>query len=51
MVVKFGKVYLRELFEEGKCSDKFTRLITKFCMEIRPVSLQYELTINIGWSL
>ena len=25
MVVKFGKEYLRELFEEGKCSDKHHR--------------------------
>lgn len=25
MIVKFGEEYLRELFEEGKCSDKHHR--------------------------
>lgn len=38
MVVKFGKEYLRELFEEGKCSDKHHRyqpqVIRKYVLRV-----------------
>ena len=43
MVVKFGKEYLRELFEEGKSSKLYIpciRSIMKFLLEIRLVSPQ-----------
>jgi len=42
MVVKFGKDYLRELFEDGKCSDKHHRyqpiVIKKYVLRV--VTLQ-----------
>ncbi|MCQ2143698.1 MAG: type II toxin-antitoxin system RelE/ParE family toxin [Bacteroidales bacterium] len=38
MVVKFGKEYLRELFEDGKCSDKHHRfqpqVIKKYVLRV-----------------
>ena len=42
MIVKFGKEYLRELFEEGKCSDKHHRyqpqVVRKYVLRV--VTLQ-----------
>lgn len=42
MVVKFGKEYLRELFEDGKCSDKHHRyqpqVVRKYVLRV--VTLQ-----------
>lgn len=53
MVVKFGKEYLRELFEDGKCSDKHHRyqpqVVRKYV--IRVVTLQNAPSIEALYPL
>ena len=53
MVVKFGKEYLRELFEEGKCSDKHHRyqpqVVKKYVLRV--ATLQHAPTIEALYPL
>ena len=53
MVVKFGKEYLRELFEEGKCSDKHHRyqpqVVRKYVLRV--ATLQNALNIEALYPL
>ena len=53
MVVKFGKDYLRELYETGKCSDKHHRyqpqVIKKYALRVS--TLQHALNIEALYPL
>ena len=53
MIVKFGKEYLRELYEDGKCSDKHHRyqpqVVRKYALRV--ATLQHAPNIEALYPL